>query len=741
MKKVLLLISLLVYNSAVLLAQGLYSPNINIPVTVNGSALQNPWVGGFNAPIFSQVDMNGDGIKDLFVFEKDGINNRITTYINDGTPGQVAYRFAPEYRSRFPKGLHDWVLLKDFNCDGKEDIFTYSYSGGMTVYRNDYSVSGGLSFSLAYTLVNSKYGTVTANLYVASVNLPALNDIDGDGDLDVLTFSLAGNFVEYHKNKGKELFNRCDTLIYQMEPACYGNFGLSGLSNSAILNAGCRMNANPEPPVFAPNSVQLHSGSCMISLDIDGDADHDLINGDILGNNLLMLTNGGDPIIANMTAQDTAFPSYDVSVNMITFPSPYYMDVDNDGNKDLVVAPCIAGSAENFNNVWMYRNTTNNTTNVFDYQQNRFLSSDMIEVGAGANAVLHDVDGDGLTDMLIGNYGYFSPVPPFLSKISYYRNVGSATQPAFDLVTDDYGNFSGLGLTGLAPAFGDLDSDGDFDLLIGNESGTMVYYKNTAGAGNIPVYALAQVTLTDANGANIDVGQFAAPQIVDVNKDGKLDLLVGEKSGNLNYYENTGTPNMPAFTLATNSFGGVLVNNYLSLYGYSYPVLHDSSGVWQLLVGSVSGYIYQYTNISGNLTGTFNLVDSIYYGIHEPERVTLAIADLNGDGYRDILTGNIAGGVTMYDFGFTGVADEPVQSDDFTVFPNPTDGYAVVRFDTPAGDDCRITVYDVMGREIYHTKAESQVVVMDLNAAASGMYSVKICRGENCEVRKLLLNK
>ena len=115
MKKVNLLISLLVYSSAVLLAQGLYSPNINIPVTVNGSALQNPWVGGFNAPIFSQVDMNGDGIKDLFVFEKDGINNRITTYINDGTPGQVAYRFAPEYRSRFPKGLHDWVLLKDFN--------------------------------------------------------------------------------------------------------------------------------------------------------------------------------------------------------------------------------------------------------------------------------------------------------------------------------------------------------------------------------------------------------------------------------------------------------------------------------------------------------------------------------------------------------------------------------------------------------------------------------------------------
>ncbi|MBK7389494.1 MAG: hypothetical protein IPI23_10650 [Bacteroidetes bacterium] len=57
-----------------------------------------------------------------------------------GTPNTVDYVYAPEYAKKFPVSMHDWVLLKDFDCDGKEDIFTYSYSGGMTVYRNDYSL-------------------------------------------------------------------------------------------------------------------------------------------------------------------------------------------------------------------------------------------------------------------------------------------------------------------------------------------------------------------------------------------------------------------------------------------------------------------------------------------------------------------------------------------------------------------------------------------------------------------------
>ncbi len=387
---------LLLFSTARAWSQGSYIPATDVSVSVNGNTIKNPWVGGFNAPIFSEIDMNGDGILDLFVFDREGF--RVSTYINNGTPNTVDYVYAPQFRKKFPRDLHDWVILKDFNCDGKPDLFTYSYLGGMAVYLNDYTTQGGLKFNLAYSLVNSKYGTITANLYVASVNLPALADVDFDGDLDVLTFPVSGNFVEYHQNQAKELHNRCDTLVFHLQPNCFGNFGLSGACNCAVLNVGCRIGEYHEvPPALAAAQHSLHSGSCMIAVDIDGDIDYDLLNGDILGDNILLVVNGGNSTTANMTSQDSTFPSYNVPVDLFTFPAPYYFDADNDGNKDFISAPCISGPAENYNNVLFYKNMTNNTSNVFNYQYNRFLVDEMIEVGSGANVVFHDV----YTDMSI----------------------------------------------------------------------------------------------------------------------------------------------------------------------------------------------------------------------------------------------------------------------------------------------------------------------------------------------------
>jgi hypothetical protein len=718
--------------------QGKYIPATDISVLVSGNQIRNPWTGGFNAPIFSEIDLNGDGVMDLFVFDREG--NRISTFINNGTPNQVDYVYAPEYKAKFPKDMHDWTLLRDFDCDGKMDIFTYSWSGGMTVYRNDYTVQGGLKFNLAYNLVNSKYGTITANLYVASVNLPALVDVDFDGDLDVLTFPVTGNFVEFHQNKAKELFNRCDTLVFHLHPSCFGNFGLSGSCNCGILNAGCRLAEHQVPPMVETAQHGAHSGSCMIAVDIDGDADYDILNGDILGDNMLLLVNGGNSTTANMTSQDTAFPSYNVPVDLFTFPAPYYFDVNNDGNKDFVVAPCISGPAENFNNVLYYQNTTNNTTNVFDFQQNRFLVDQMIEVGSGANVTFHDVDSDGLTDMVIGNFGYYSPTLPFVSGLAYYRNTGTATNPVYSMITDNFGGFFSLGLTGLSPAFGDLDNDGDADLLLGNTDGTMVYYTNTAGPGNFPSYTLAQAALLNNAGSVIDVGQFSTPQIIDVNRDGLPDLLIGERNGNLNYYQNTGSASVPQFTLISDAFGGVLVNNWLSLYGYSYPCLYDSAGVYRLLVGAVNGYLYQYDNIDNNLSGTFTLTDSTAYNIFEPSRSTVAVKDITNDGRIEILVGNNAGGVTLYKFDTSsGIAGPNSPLQNFVLYPNPATSELFIRFNTQQAINRNISLFDITGRLVDHKTSYSNVVLFDVSDLPSGMYQCRVIENGMVTFTKFLV--
>jgi hypothetical protein len=97
-----------------------------------------------------------------------------------------------------------------------------------------------------------------------------------------------------------------------------------------------------------------HSGSVLTPFDQDCDGDVDLLNGDILVENMLFLLNGGTPDSAVIVSQDSAFPVYDVSVDMQNFPAGYYLDLDNDGLKDMLVSP-FATVGEDFNNFLFIR--------------------------------------------------------------------------------------------------------------------------------------------------------------------------------------------------------------------------------------------------------------------------------------------------------------------------------------------------------------------------------------------------
>ena len=59
-----------------------------------------PWAGGMNSCQFGEIDLNLDGINDLFVFDRHG--DRIMPFINSGTAGTIDYDFAPEYVDNLP---------------------------------------------------------------------------------------------------------------------------------------------------------------------------------------------------------------------------------------------------------------------------------------------------------------------------------------------------------------------------------------------------------------------------------------------------------------------------------------------------------------------------------------------------------------------------------------------------------------------------------------------------------------
>ncbi len=699
------------------------------PVEVNGKQLAFPWAGGLNSPIINQIELNGDGFTDILIFDR--VGNRIITFLNDGLASQSSYSWAPQYQQLFPR-LHDWVRTADFDCDGDFDLFTYG-NNAMEVYRNDFVSGSGLSFSLFTNQVNSNYGTLQAPIFVSQANMPAIVDMDADGDLDILTFANSSNYVEYHKNYSMDSTGVCGGFNFTLEPYCWGYFKLSGLTNIALLNQNCRLaiaNGNDGTDVLRSR----HSGSVLTAFDQGCDGDMDVINGDILGQNLLFLENGGTQDSAYITAQDSAFPSYDVNVNLQNLPAAYYLDVDNDGAKDLIVTP-YATVGEDLQNVLWYRNTTDNCSNVFNFIKSRFLSEDMIDVGTSSNPVFFDVDQDGLLDIISGNDIYYNDNPNLsVSRLAYFRNVGTATQPAFDLITDDWLNLSTFNQYGLVPSFGDLDGDGDADMLLGNADGNLIYFQNTAASGSPANFVFNQPVYQ-----GIDIGNNSTPQIIDINRDGKNDLLIGERLGVLNYYQNTGTAATPVFTLVTTNFGSVNVMKAGAIAGYSAPVLYDNAGAYELIVGSESGYIYQYGNIDGNLAGAFNLIDSMYQGIYEPKRVTISRADIDGDSKADLITGNNCGGFRLYtQYTAIGVAENHAALG-LSIWPNPAESQMYVQFETSVNNQQRIIeISDVLGKIIYRNVCNDLNTTIDLSQVPSGMYLIKAVHNGKQMVQKFI---
>ncbi len=720
-----------------------YAKYTNPQVIVNGQPLKNPWAGGLNSPIFNTIDLNGDGIKDMFLFDvQTGAPYRtyykMRTFINAGTPNQVDYVYAPQYESKFPQDMQYWAILVDYDCDGKEDIFTYSNSGGMMVYHNDYTSSGGLSFSLSYNLIYSTFlGGAYANLYVSNTNHPVLVDVNGDGDLDVLTVTLIGGAIEYHENYAQEMFGRCDTLIYVQRRQCWGHVGLSPQSNTAILNPGDCFFFNH---IDSANRVNhdAHSGSCMIGYDQNGDGDIDLINGDILGDNLLFMENGGVPGMSDsIISQDSLFPVYDAPALYTTFPAPYYFDADNDGKKDLIVSSCSELQSENYNNNLFYKNVGTNTNQQFHFTKNRYLTDEMIDVGIGSNVTFFDVDGDGKQDMLVGNYGYFVPDTSINkghqeSAIAYYRNTTTGATPEFTWVTSDFNSLQQYLLVAIKPTFGDLDGDGDLDMLIGNSNGNLYYFNNNGSS---------QFTLAPngINYQNIDVGTFSTPQLVDVDNDGLVDLIIGETFGALYYYHNTGTATTPVFTYVSNHFGGVDVRNVAySYYGYSNPKLYLENGQHTLLVGAENGHLFKYDNIDGNLGGTFTLTDTAAFGIFEPYRLTFDMIDLNNDTFPEIIVGNFAGGLSYYSKSSSVVViDTTPLANDLVVYPNPASETLTFEFRDKAIHTGTYSIFDARGRLVIENSFNSFKKTVRVNSLSTGIYTMRITDSQNTYVRKV----
>ena len=129
MKKSIILISSFLVP-AVILAQFGFERKYDINVIKDNIQQNHPWMGGLNSCQYSNIDLDQDGTLDLFIFEK--TDKTIRTFVQEGNTGVMDFRYAPEYEAVFEDpaiSLAGWVLMADYNGDGKQDIFTTGLFG------------------------------------------------------------------------------------------------------------------------------------------------------------------------------------------------------------------------------------------------------------------------------------------------------------------------------------------------------------------------------------------------------------------------------------------------------------------------------------------------------------------------------------------------------------------------------------------------------------------------------------
>ena len=533
---------------------------------------QNPWVGGLNACQFGRMDLDGDGRKDLLVFDRHG--NRLMCYLNKGGEGEIRYEYTTDYEAVFPR-LNGWVAFADYDGDGQEDLFTYSKGwAGIKVYRNVSTVDVWGFDPVVEPYLTSWQGGGEVNILSTDADYPAIVDLDGDGDLDILTFGVMGTFIEKHLNLSMERYGCRDSLVFERTDLCWGRVAESEEDNVMYLDT-CLFGYG----LTVMKDDFRHRGATVCVRDLNGDGLLDLLLADVDYPGLTLLLNGGDAEKALMVSQTEQFP-LSTPVRLPSMPVPCFTEIDNDGVDDLLVSPFDPDpmASDGYQSVWLYLN--HGTNEVPDYQlyTKSFLQETMIDVGKGAYPAFTDWDGDGLMDLTVKD---------FEGRTTLFKNVGTPTQPVFKQMEGLVNGASEWS----ASCFFDVNQDGLMDRVEGNVSGklslylgngngfdwvtdywgevdvrdyaasyhgysvpTLFYYQDQlllcvgSEQGKLFLYRVSDAAAFEA----VDslwreicpdmpdaFGMHAAAAVADLNADGVLEVVVGNFGGGLQLYNAT----------------------------------------------------------------------------------------------------------------------------------------------------------------------------------------------------------
>ena len=401
------------------------------------------------------------------------------------------------------------------------------------------SVEGAdLSIDVPMTNITFQYnGQSSSNLFIANPTWTAADittstdgpssvyvaDMDGDGDLDIVSTSVLDDTIAWYENDGAadpswtaaDIATSADApySVYVADMDDDGDLDIVSASFEDDTIAWYENDGAADPSWTAADITTSADGALMVYIaDMDGDGDLDIVAASELDDTIAWYENDG--------AADPSWTAADITTSADAPHSVYVADMDDDGDLDIVSASFYDDTI-----AWYENDGAADPS---------WTAADITTSADGADSVyVADMDDDGDLDIVSAS--------TFDDTIAWYENDGAAdpSWTAADITT------SADGATSVYVA--DMDGDGDLDIVSASQNDdTIAWYENDGAAD--PSWTAADIT------ASADGAKWV--YVADMDGDGDLDIVsTSFYDDTIAWYEETGTGTWSNTTGMTNFSG------------------------------------------------------------------------------------------------------------------------------------------------------------------------------------------
>jgi hypothetical protein len=281
-------------------AQEIYSLENDLSIQIDGKTLASPFAGGINSAQIQTIDLNVDGQEEWVVWD---INSRQLQVFEKS---EDQFTHLPELSYFFPSDIAGFLTLADYDGDGKKDLFTAT-ALGIKAYRNT-SQGTRISWALAQNFLRLDG---SGNIQVNNLDTPLIQDLDGDGDLDLVIFNFAaGDYLEFYKNTSMERKGIPDMDGFAFPVRFWGNFVFCGCGNFTFGQTCTGSPIAPNARTETNQRIQHAGGHSILYRDFDGDGVSDLVLGRDECNSLFFLSNQGTEVNPLFNSFEKSLPEF-----------------------------------------------------------------------------------------------------------------------------------------------------------------------------------------------------------------------------------------------------------------------------------------------------------------------------------------------------------------------------------------------------------------------------------------------